>query len=146
MAPPATAVAPTARTQERQEPVRGEVGQQDFRRNTWCPVCAERGADFTDERWQTTEHVGLRYGPQELRPTLCGDCDQRHEVDWRETWPGGLRQELERDPPCPSRRPLAGSHVCAVELGKPPTGAGKPKVTEQFGGLCGECPVMLISR
>ncbi len=29
------------------------------------------------------------------RPTLCGDCDQRHGTDWEEAWPNATRQEQE---------------------------------------------------
>ncbi|MGW1007728.1 replication-relaxation family protein [Streptomyces sp. NPDC002520] len=87
----AAAVGPAAGTREHQEPNRAEVGQHDFRRNTRRPVCTQCGADFTDERWRATERVG--WGTtQEPRPTLCGDCDQRHETDWEETWPGVTRQ------------------------------------------------------
>ncbi|MGW1769808.1 hypothetical protein ACWCQL_37905 [Streptomyces sp. NPDC002073] len=97
------AVGPAASTRERQEPGRAEVGQHDFRRSTRRPVCTQCGADFTDERWRATERVG--WGTtQEPRPTLCGDCDRRHETDWEETWPGATRQDQEQDQAVPEQK------------------------------------------
>ncbi|GGU12087.1 hypothetical protein [Streptomyces lateritius] len=92
----AAAASPAARTLEHREPERGGAGWDDFRRNTRRPVCTECGAEFTDERWRATERVG--WGTtQESRPTLCGDCDQRHENDWEETWPGAIRRDQDQD-------------------------------------------------
>ncbi|MFD4034734.1 hypothetical protein ACFWVP_30560 [Streptomyces sp. NPDC058637] len=34
---------------------------------------------------------------QEPLTTLCEDCDQRHEIDWEQTWPGATRQDPEQD-------------------------------------------------
>ncbi|GHE56231.1 hypothetical protein GCM10018785_26900 [Streptomyces longispororuber] len=84
----AAALAPAARTPEHQEPDRAEAGPHDFRLNTRRPVCTECGADFTDARWQATERVGWGNTAPEPRPTLCGDCDQQHETDLEEAWPG----------------------------------------------------------
>ncbi|WP_434600163.1 replication-relaxation family protein [Streptomyces sp. A5-4] len=80
-----TVVSPAADTRERQEPVRGEVGQHDFKRNARRPVCPECGAAFTDERWKATERVGWGVTP-EPNPSLCGDCDRRYVTDVREVW------------------------------------------------------------
>ncbi|MEV5342023.1 hypothetical protein AB0K93_26600 [Streptomyces sp. NPDC052676] len=41
---------------------------------------------------------------QEPRPTLCGDCDQRHETDWEQTWPGATRQEPEQEQAVPEQK------------------------------------------
>ncbi|MET9656760.1 hypothetical protein [Streptomyces sp. NPDC006510] len=72
------------------------MGQHDFRRNTRRPVCAQCGADFTDERWRATERVGWGMA-QDPRLSLCGDCDQRHETDWEQAWPGAIRRDQEQD-------------------------------------------------
>jgi hypothetical protein len=34
---------------------------------------------------------------QEPRPSPCGNCDQRHETDWEQAWPGVIRQDQEQD-------------------------------------------------
>ncbi|MFD4635499.1 hypothetical protein ACFVYR_37830 [Streptomyces sp. NPDC058284] len=92
----AAAASPAVGLREHQEPDRPEAGPHDFRRNTRRPVCTQCGADFTDERWQATERVG--WGTtQEPRPTLCGACDQRHENDWEQAWPGVKVKRLEQD-------------------------------------------------
>ncbi|MEV5142567.1 replication-relaxation family protein [Streptomyces syringium] len=92
----AAAVGPAAGTREHQEPARADVGEHDFRRNTRRPVCTQCGAEFTDERWRATERVGWGSTAQEPRPTLCEDCDQRHEIDWEEAWPGAIRRDQEQ--------------------------------------------------
>ncbi|MFJ2774354.1 hypothetical protein [Streptomyces sp. NPDC087300] len=89
----AAAVGPAAATREHQEPRRADVGPHDFRRNPRRPVCTQCGADFTDERWRATERVGWGSTAQESRPTLCGDCDQRHETDWKQAWPAASRDQ-----------------------------------------------------
>ncbi|MFG2987309.1 hypothetical protein ACGFYQ_39765 [Streptomyces sp. NPDC048258] len=43
-------------------------------------VCTDCGAKFTDERWKAIERVGWG-APQEPRPSLCEDCDQRFVTD-----------------------------------------------------------------
>ncbi|MFI0990542.1 replication-relaxation family protein [Streptomyces exfoliatus] len=88
-------VSPAADTQERQKPVRGEAGLDDFWPAPQRPVCTECGAAFTDERWKATARVGWSPSPAK-RPSLCGDCDQRFESDLEQTWGVSHRQE-ERD-------------------------------------------------
>ncbi|MGV2918281.1 hypothetical protein [Streptomyces alfalfae] len=61
-------------------------------------VCTECGSDFTDERWQATECVGWGK-PQESRPALRGNCEQRHEIDWKQAWPG-----VEQDQAVPEQK------------------------------------------
>ncbi|MFF5721263.1 replication-relaxation family protein [Streptomyces buecherae] len=78
-------VSPAADTQERQEPVRGEVGPDDFWPAPERPVCTECGAAFTDERWKATARFGWGPSPAK-RPSLCGDCDQRFESDLDLAW------------------------------------------------------------
>ncbi|MEU7038853.1 replication-relaxation family protein [Streptomyces sp. NPDC046237] len=88
-------VSPAAGIRERQEPVRGEAGPDDFWPDPQRPVCTECGAAFTDERWKATARVGWSRSPAK-NPTLCGDCDQRFEADLDRTWGVSPRQE-ERD-------------------------------------------------
>ncbi|MGI5485155.1 replication-relaxation family protein [Streptomyces lavendofoliae] len=90
-----TAVSPAADTQERQKPVRNEAVPDDFWPHPQRPVCTECGAAFTDERWKATKRVGWTPSPAK-RPPLCGDCDQRFESDWEQSWGVSHRQE-ERD-------------------------------------------------
>lgn len=43
----------------------------------------------------------------EARPTLCGDCDQRQQIDWEQAWPGNpIRpdQDHEQDQAVPEQR------------------------------------------
>ncbi|MFI2511570.1 hypothetical protein [Streptomyces sp. NPDC018972] len=79
------------------------MGQHDFRRNTRRSVCTECGADFTDERWKAVERIGWGTA-QERRPSLCGDCDQRHETDWEQAWPGVKRQDQEQGQAVPKQK------------------------------------------
>ncbi|MFF8604114.1 replication-relaxation family protein [Streptomyces sp. NPDC015232] len=93
-------------TQERQEPVRGEAGSDDFWPAPQRPVCTECGAAFTDERWQATKSVGWTASPAK-RPSLCGDCDQRFEADLDLAWGVSPRQEerdQEQDQAVPERK------------------------------------------
>ncbi|MFJ3439363.1 replication-relaxation family protein [Streptomyces cyaneofuscatus] len=90
--------APTpGRQEEHQEPL-PEWARHEFMRFPRRPHCTECKAAFTDERWKAVERVGWGTGPTEARPTLCGDCDQRQEVDWEEAWPGDpIRQVPEQE-------------------------------------------------
>ncbi|MEU2565062.1 replication-relaxation family protein [Streptomyces longispororuber] len=85
--------------QERPEPLPDWAVRRHFLRYDRRPRCAECGAAFTDERWQAVERTGWGTVPMEARPTLCGDCDQQHETELEEAWPGVSKkrhQEQER--------------------------------------------------
>ncbi|WP_228974748.1 hypothetical protein [Streptomyces sp. DH12] len=99
-------VSPAAGTQERQEPVRGEAGSDDFWPAPERPVCTECGAAFTDERWKATKSVGWTASLAK-RPSLCGDCDQRFEADMDLAWGVSPRQEerhQEQEPAVPEQK------------------------------------------
>ncbi|MFE3905693.1 replication-relaxation family protein [Streptomyces sp. NPDC059153] len=88
--------------QEHQEPVRHGAEQQNFQREAHRPVCTECGANFTDERWKAIEHVGWGV-PQEPRPSLCDDCDQRFVTDVHQAWPDEHRHQ-EQGQPLPEQK------------------------------------------
>ncbi|MFI1377620.1 replication-relaxation family protein [Streptomyces longwoodensis] len=96
-------VSPAADTQERQEPVRGEAGPDDFWPAPERPVCTGCGAAFTDDRWKATKRVGWTASPAK-RPSLCGDCDQRFE-DLDRAWGVSPRQEeRDQEPAVPGKK------------------------------------------
>ncbi|MFE5896905.1 hypothetical protein ACFQ67_05705 [Streptomyces sp. NPDC056488] len=41
---------------------------------------------------------------QEPLPTLCEDCDQWHEIDWEQAWPGTTGQEPEQESAMPEQK------------------------------------------
>ncbi|MFI8504499.1 replication-relaxation family protein [Streptomyces sp. NPDC085524] len=84
-----------AATKERQEPVHSEAAANDFWPGPQRPVCTECGAAFTDERWKATKPVGWGSSPAK-HPSLCGDCDQRYELDSDLAW-GVSHRQGERD-------------------------------------------------
>ncbi|WP_078594741.1 replication-relaxation family protein [Streptomyces sp. NRRL S-920] len=84
----ASAVPTPGRQEEQQEPLPDWAQQTDFLRFPRRPRCTECKAAFTDERWKAVERIGWGTVPMQARPTLCGDCDQRQEIDWEEAWPG----------------------------------------------------------
>ncbi|MFE7537248.1 hypothetical protein ACFU67_23605 [Streptomyces rhizosphaericola] len=90
----ATAASPAADPWERQAPERTEADPEDFRWRTQRPVCTQCGAAFTDERWEETERI-TGWSEKDPQPTLCGDCNQRHETIWDDAWLGATRQEQE---------------------------------------------------
>ncbi|MCL7382226.1 replication-relaxation family protein [Streptomyces sp. 35G-GA-8] len=99
-------VSPAADTPERQKPVRGEAGPDDFWPAPERPVCTECGAAFTDERWKATARVGWSTSPAK-RPFLCGDCDQRFESDLEQIWgvsPRREQRDQEQEPAVPEQK------------------------------------------
>ncbi|WP_329467368.1 hypothetical protein [Streptomyces sp. NBC_01431] len=92
----AVADAHEADRQELPEPLPEWAERKHFLRYARRPRCTECRAACTDERWQAVERTGGDALPPERRPTLCGDCDQRHEIDWEQTWPGAIRQDQDQ--------------------------------------------------
>ncbi|MFD3681502.1 hypothetical protein [Streptomyces sp. NPDC058613] len=82
----------TAGKQEHHEPVSRGAESYEFRRYPRCPVCAECGTQFTDERWKAAERVGWS-SRQEANASLCEHCDQRHEAGMRQAWPDRHQQQ-----------------------------------------------------
>jgi transposase-like protein len=101
----ASAVLTPGRQEGHQEPLPGWAKQTDFLRFSRRPRCTECKAAFTDERWKAVNRTGWGPVPMEARPTLCGDCDQRQEIDWEEAWPGDpIRPDQEQDQVMPEQK------------------------------------------
>ncbi|MEE1931189.1 replication-relaxation family protein [Streptomyces sp. TRM 70351] len=82
----------TVAEQKQQEPGRRGTAQHSFQRYARRPDCAECGAAFTDERWQTVERADWGT-PSEPRPSLCGDCDRWYVSNTQQAWSNEHRYE-----------------------------------------------------